>query len=323
MNFTIRDRFVSNLFWFLERSFGEKRLSGILQKKKETFRSLMLKKMEIQGDGKEIAVERIVGLDSRTFQSKFVTGVKPVILSGFAKDWQCCREWSFDYFFEKFADEVCGVTEYSENDDITLSQFIESMRKGVEGRSHFSRVVQNNKELLSQIDFSDFDKFLGWQTHVTSYQFFLGPQGAITPLHAGGTNNFSVQICGKKTWRLIDTRNNPVIHPQITRGPLFSSHLDPLADVETWPENKFLKVYRADLEPGDVLYIPTFFWHHVQYTTDSIAAGLRWFSPQTAMRSSAMMSFLLATSTQPSFVSYYLANKFGKMAPFYGSKKKV
>jgi hypothetical protein len=56
----------------------------------------------------------------------------------------------------------------------------------------------------------------------------------------------------------------------------------------------------ADLEPGDVLYVPAFAWHQVHNFSPSIAVGYRWASARLGWRTSPVQTFLVLTCSNPS-----------------------
>jgi hypothetical protein len=195
------------------------------------------------------------------------------------------------------------------------------MRAGTLKSSHFSKIVHNTPELVADLDLNYLAKYISPLSHTTSYQFFMGPGGAATATHAGGTNNFHIQIYGEKTWRIVDTRFNAALRPRLTGSPLISSTYDPTHPDDDFPTDRYIPMYRARIRAGDVLYIPTYYWHHVSYESDSIASGVRWWSPTDIVRTSMMMFFVTCTATNPSVFEYYLDITRGRLNKFFGSAR--
>lgn len=318
--FTWPQRLLSNFYWEIEHVLGSRRFSDLFGSAPEKHAERLLAQLKKRGPGREIEVARIENLQPKDFSRNYHRKGVPVILSQAAKEWPCCKIWTPTYFAENYGKELSLVTDYGNDRQLPLSEAAALIMKRKMKASHFSRVVHNNKELLKHLNVGFLLSFCNFFSHKTSYQFFMGPAGAATALHAGGTNNFHIQIYGEKTWRIVDLRFNPVIRPKFTGSPLISSSFDPTHPDEQFPADRYIDVYKAKLFPGDILYIPAFYWHHVSYDTDSIASGLRWVAPTDILRA-FMMYVVMATATNPSFFEYYWDIIRGNLKPFYGSRK--
>src|SRR5262249_31430031 len=90
---------------------------------------------------------------------------------------------------------------------------------------------------------------------------WLGPAGTVTPLHHDVLNIIIVQVTGRKRFILIDPLRARYVYnddgvfsmvdaanPDYSRFPLYA-YADPITVV---------------LEPGDALFIPVGWWHHVE-----------------------------------------------------------
>jgi lysine-specific demethylase 8 len=99
---------------------------------------------------------------------------------------------------------------------------------------------------------------------------WMGPRGSVTQLHHGLQENLFAQIRGRKKVYLID----PYAAPPYYRFPIRSvgaraswhlSQVRPLDDIDHqafpgFAEHELLEVI---VQPGDMLYIPIFWWHEV------------------------------------------------------------
>ena len=95
---------------------------------------------------------------------------------------------------------------------------------------------------------------------------WLGSSGVITSTHFDSFLNFNVQIVGRKSFLLfppdfgaVDLQEFPFLHPayaQSNRANLTSEMLE--------------NALERTLEPGDAIFIPSFWWHRVQALEDSI-----------------------------------------------------
>lgn len=317
--FTLAQKTASNFYWGAEHLLGSDRFEGLLGARKQRHDARLLEHLEAQGRGRLVDVERVSGITTKSFQRRFHHPGVPVILSGAAREWTCCKLWSLDYFAQNYGAESCSITDYGEETELPMASVIERIRNGTLRGSHFSRLVHNNKALSSHVDMEFIESFYPADTHKTTFQFFIGAAGLQTKIHAGATNNFHVQVHGEKTWWITHVGFNPVIRPRVTGSPLLSARFDPTSRNEA-PADPFIDVYKAKLYPGDILYVPAFYWHHVSYDTESIATGFRWVTPRDVARG-AMSLAIMATATKPSFLEYYVKSIAGKLVPFYGDKR--
>lgn len=318
--FTVLQRIRANAYWLLsqfyaDNVFREKFAAGLAHHERTLLARLT------DGYGRRIPVDRVANPDPGRFRSDYASKSRPVVLEGVATEWACTQNWSPEYFADHYSSERSSVTDYGEDEQLELEKLVEEMRQGKLRASHFSKIVHNTPELLKQIDLEYLDRFISKLTKRTSYQFFMGPKGAETALHAGGTNNFHIQIYGEKTWYIIDPIFNPALRMIRTRSPLLCAEYNPKAESYSRELDARINVYEAKLNPGDVLYVPTYFWHHVSYDTDSIAAGVRWFSPLDVWRASLTMFLVMASATNPSVFEYYFDITKGRLNRFYGSKR--
>ena len=152
----------------------------------------------------------------------------------------------------------------------------------------------------------------------TSYQLFIGGSGNITPLHAGITGNFHIQVEGEKVFRIVDTSFNPLINPVNDRTPLIKSKICLFSqnNLEEFPEKKYLNIYEAHLKPGDILFNPPLYWHNVVYKSASLSLGVRFIDPIRSFKASPMLCLILLSASNPSILSYYFKVKNGEIMEF-------
>ena len=72
--------------------------------------------------------------------------------------------------------------------------------------------------------------------------------------------------------------------------------------------------FEVILGPGDVLYNPASWWHHVVNLDPSIGFGFRWFDIRQSLKQDAMKTCLTFLSTNPNIItSTLMKNNFTKV----------
>ena len=100
---------------------------------------------------------------------------------------------------------------------------------------------------------------------------WLGPKGTVTPLHHDGTNIFFAQIHGRKQFLLAAPREARIL--ECARG--YYADVDPEApDLDRYPWWNDVTLHRVVLAPGEVLFLPVGWWHHVRSLDVSISLSL-------------------------------------------------
>ncbi|XP_060552574.1 hypoxia-inducible factor 1-alpha inhibitor-like [Ruditapes philippinarum] len=105
---------------------------------------------------------------------------------------------------------------------------------------------------------------------LTSNLLLVGMEGNVTPVHYDEQENFFAQIYGHKRFKLFhpDQYKNlypyPVYHPHDRQSQV---NLD-CPDFDKFPNARNLTGYQGIVGPGDVLYIPMYWWHEVESLKD-------------------------------------------------------
>lgn len=234
------------------------------------------------------AVPRVRGIDRGTFEREFYARNRPVVLQGELDDWGAPKRWSFLYLKEKFGHVPLEVQQGREGDrhfDIhhdrltthtTLGAFIDrcealgtsndlyvTARNAVANGPHLAPLFEGD---IGQIGGDLLDKTSPyWRPF-----FWLGPAGTRTPLHHDLNNILFSQILGRKRVRML----SPLASPLVYNFFGMYSEVDPDAfDPEKHPLFQRARLFDVTLEPGDVLFIPVGWWHHVVALDPSISLG--------------------------------------------------
>jgi hypothetical protein len=232
------------------------------------------------------SVERQGPISRVEFLEWFYAANRPVILTGLMTGSRALANWTPDYL-----KQVCGGamveimagrsqdTEYEINCDrhkqsTRFGDYVDMVTHG--GQSNDYYLVANNgfldrPEARSLFDdLTMFPEYLDASKAAGQVFFWFGPGGTVTPLHHDVMNVLMTQVYGRKTVLLIAPDQTHRIYNHVG----VYSEVDPeQPDYERFPRYRQVDVMRADLEPGDVLFLPVGWWHHVRSLSISITVS--------------------------------------------------
>ena len=118
---------------------------------------------------------------------------------------------------------------------------------------------------------------------MTSYQLFMSDHPDLgTPCHndLSGDCNLFFQIEGRKKWTFINPHFTLLIYPVFPPEPSYGESLIDRYDMKSEPRARLFQYcphHEVSLEPGDVLFIPPYYWHNVRnLDARTLAVSTRW-----------------------------------------------
>jgi lysine-specific demethylase 8 len=264
------------------------------------------------------AVERISSIEPEEFASRFELADRPCVLVGAAKEWRATRTWTRSYLEEKigkvevkfkvssshihpdfhqptldkmfslskgrFAEFLEGVTSGPPSERARRlftgdEQFLLQRRQGKTTIHEPLRVLLDDVEIPSLLPEGRLYTIWGW---------FSG-SGVRTWLHYdnNGCHNFNAQITGHKRCLLFAPSELPRLAPFPLGGsnPAFNcSQIDVEApDFERFPEFREVSCLEATLEPGDLLFIPAWWFHTFVHLGELNSNVNFWWKPERPM----------------------------------------
>lgn len=231
-------------------------------------------------------VRRVAGLSRDEFLERYYAANRPVILTDLTNDWPARELWSPEYLDWQLGGERVEVMAGRNSDpnyeingakhrqEMLFSQYVERILTGGETNDYY--LVANNqffkrpavKRLLDDIHMPP--AYLDPQRVEGHVHFWFGPAGTVTPLHHDTMNIFMSQVYGRKRVRLIPAAQWEWIYNHTG----VYSPVDPeQVDDRSWPD--FVKADMIDivLEPGETLFLPVGWWHHVRALDVSISVS--------------------------------------------------
>ena len=302
----------------MEQILGRK--GSLTSQKRQSFADRLATQFNSHNPADIQTVDRCSKMTPELFRAEYFKKNRPVIISQAASSWMCCQKWNFNYLSEKFGDQrlllahANGLTCQDGQrsfEFIRLRDLTEDIRAGGKKYLRFSPLLNERQELSADMDFDWLKNMCPTRSYANTSYMFIGGRGQRTYLHNDQPCNFTVQVHGEKKWTLFRPADSIFLYPQLTNSPYVTSEVN-LAqpDLTRHPLFSFARPMEAYLRPGDVLYIPPFYWHEVENFSESVAVAYRFSSLNAALRSSILFSLIRALSTNPPF---WKTIKYGKI----------
>lgn len=244
-------------------------------------------------------------LPPKLIQKNFIKKGLPFVIRKGAKGWQAYKDWDFDFFKKNYGEHPVILTNHKDLGDsgdkieeTNLSTIIEGLERESMKYARFNPLLDVYPELQMQLDQSWLDRVR--DTSLKKHHvLFIGNKGTKTNIHNAGNENIFVHIRGSKKWILWDQRAYYFLNPKVNRAPAKASSFSP---EEQNNDHALFKIprYEVTCEPGDIIYIPSYLWHHVSNCTPTIGIGIRWLSPIQSIKNCPLFAFLELFNTSPS-----------------------
>ena len=235
-------------------------------------------------------IDKVENISPEDFKKNYYDTMKPLIITGLAKQWPAYDKWNWDYFKQIVGEVKVGLynniksdayTPINTADDYkTFGEYIDMIKEGPAGwRIFLFNIFQHAPQLTK--DFI-------WPEHlmkgfVKRYpMLFVGGATSITHMHfdIDISHILHTQFMGRKRVLLFPNEEQYKLY----RKPFevlslvdFSNYYEGngTPDYAAFPAVKYAKGYEVILEHGDTLFMPAGYWHHMEYLDSGFAMSLR------------------------------------------------
>ena len=217
------------------------------------------------------------------FKREYIDKNKAPLMRKVTADWPAMRKWSFDFFaglhlpkrvFLEMNNVLQGGGQYEVMD---YSDYIRRIADDNHGQStpkgylSVFRVFDAFPDLRKDVDFSLLSQFKLKNTA----KGWIGPAGTVTGYHVDWGDNVLAQICGRKEVRLVAPEDTKYMYPskRFDQGTMSSEMDVDNLDADRFPLFAKATEYRVIVQPGEMLFIPRGWWHHVRSLDKSISVS--------------------------------------------------
>jgi hypothetical protein len=227
-------------------------------------------------------IPKVTGLNPERFRKEYLEPLKPVVFTDLIADWPASSLWNFNYFKSKYGDLEVPVydTSFSEGGKSYMSpsaimkfgDYLDLIEKGPTDLRIFLWNIFKHASDLSK----DIGKLTIMNGFYNEFPFmFFGGQGSYTKIHydIDCSHVFLNQFHARKRVLLFDQDQSKYLyHVPYTVGCLVDM-IHP--DENTFPSLKQVQGWETVLEHGETLFIPSMYWHHIDYIDSSFSLSLR------------------------------------------------
>lgn len=235
-------------------------------------------------------VDRRAGLTVKEFHSEYLIPGKPVVITDAAETWPARSRWTFDFFREHCGEMPVTVYRYDSEteftpdnvEQVTMAEYVEGV--STKNWSDYPYYLRDNWKLILAYPelrqdyteppyFYDWFRFMPNALRLQYPRIFVGPQGAVTPLHEDiwGTHAWLTQLQGRKRW---------ILFPKSQRDLLYNFDVrleNP--DLERYPKFAETTPVEAVIGPGETIFAPGHWAHWVESLDATISITSNYMGP--------------------------------------------
>jgi len=238
-------------------------------------------------------IPRVSALSEEEFHKQYFLPAKPVIITDATEDWPA-RKWTIESLVQRVGDNEVWVRGKTNLEDYrvgkaytirrcTFSSYCDDLLKNnARARQSYLAVAslqQAFPQLQPDVPLPCYLKNYG-KLHLGPYMW-VALKGHYEFCHFDPDDNFLVMIKGRKQVRLFGTDLKSLYpNPLGSHGKTIQSQVNcDKPDLEAFPEFVNAKCQYCILEPGEMLFIPAFFWHQVNALDTGISINMFYGDP--------------------------------------------
>jgi lysine-specific demethylase 8 len=263
---------------------------------------------------RRVAIDRREGIDLQELAAHYMESSVPLIMAGRVASWPAVGKWTPEHIRARYPGVIVSAAvdlpaesvPYFERHvdharDLPMTAFVDLLRSGDRKLACYAHQVSFDDlpDLRADTDFAGITPVT--RTSKVTTNIWIGSAGTRSGLHYDGTDNFLVQVYGRKKLALVPPGQFREVYPftwNFSKSPV-----DPNApDLVKYPKFADATVWEGEIGPGDVLFIPATWWHFVTSLEPSISIN-QWFG---GSKQSTKQWYQRMTASGPSYWAEFL-----------------
>lgn len=232
-------------------------------------------------------IERIERPSVEEFRRLYDDPKKPVVITGAMSDWKAMKEWSHEWFRDRYAPLTVKLSRNprhtSEAKQMRIGDYIDLILSGQDEGLYMPQYpFENLPDLANYVVPPPYIA----PNRLTVVSLWIGPARTVLGFHKDNhnpfdhINNLLTQIRGRKRVVLAAPDQDKFMYRrQQEEGDYWHSRIDlDNPDYEQFPLFRQAQLLETILGPGEMLFIPANYWHYVRALDKSISVSFWWRS---------------------------------------------
>lgn len=252
--------------------------------------------------------KRIATITKDDFIRGYKTPEIPVVIEQLTAAWPARQKWNLDYLCAVAGDNTVPLYgggdrakgrrhQHASVAAMKLRDYIASLKQGENKlRMFFYNILSYAPQLTKDFAFPD----LGLKLFTKLPVLFFGGKGAKVQMHFD-IDLADILLChfgGKKRVYLFAPEQKKYLyHVPFSFSSLFDIDIEH-PDYEKYPALQYLQGSVAELEHGDVLYIPPGYWHYIVYEEIGFSMALRAFPRKPKIFAQMLKNLIVIRSVE-------------------------
>jgi lysine-specific demethylase 8 len=247
---------------------------------------------------RERPVSRLENPTVERFRREFLMGNEPVVVTGVATQWRCMTLWTNNYMRSKAGESRVNISvsgngyfhldpskrgalpsvEDTTFEEMTFGMFLDYLENAeLHQRRRYLQQIEIRGNLPALAKDLERPQYILYG-ELRAINLWLGPPGNTSPLHFDRANNFLVQLRGQKRVVLFSPSDSDKLYPYPeASGYPHMSRVNPDApDLLEFPQLRNAQPFYCVLSQGEMLFIPTAWWHHVLSLDETMSVNYWW-----------------------------------------------